>query len=234
MKTVILRTILAGAVGLMAGQAMAGDLASSASDVAWIAAPSRADVAAAYPAKARTKGVGGEVLLDCQLGRDGRATVCEVIDETAPGLGFASAARALGQKFQAPATDAVGRPVARSHVQIVIGFTPDLLDPSKTGGGRPKWVAMPPPAAFNESFPPKAQVGGVLKARVVLACTATADGGLSGCAVESEDPPGYELGRAALGLAPGFRMAAWGSDGRPVIGATVKAGIRYDMQQVPQ
>src|SRR5688572_18725403 len=60
-----------------------------------------------------------------------------------------------------------------------------------------------------------------------IRCRVAANGGLAGCVVASEDPPGAGFGAAALKLAPVFRMRTVGRDGRPVEGAQVTVPIEF-------
>ena len=60
-----------------------------------------------------------------------------------------------------------------------------------------------------------------------IRCRVAANGGLAGCVVASEDPPGVGFGAAALKLAPIFRMRSVGRDGRPVQGAQVTVPIEF-------
>jgi protein TonB len=92
---------------------------------------------------------------------------------------------------------------------------------------------MPPAQAFQAAFPDAASKAGVLKARAAITCTVLPGGLLGDCEAASEGPPGYGFAAATLPLAPAFRVRAWGSDGRPVIGGKVRVPIRYELQQAP-
>ncbi len=90
----------------------------------WAEAPSVADFAAAYPAKARAAGVGGAVNLTCTINHEGRPRDCYAIGETPTGYGFGFAARQLAEKMRSVDASANGgrrclprptsRPVFRS------------------------------------------------------------------------------------------------------------------------
>ncbi len=200
-------------------------------DTAWTAAPSFADVAAAYPVKAKAKGLSGEVLLDCTLTGAGRIGRCSTVSESPGGMGFSQAARGLTGQFQGPTELGSGRAIAGVHAQVTFKFTPDLAEAANVT--RPEWVMMPTAAAFQAAFPDAASKAGVLKARAVMSCQVAAGGTLGDCKSVSEDPAGYGFGAATLPLAPAFRLKAWGSDGRPVIGGQVRVPIRYELQQAP-
>jgi protein TonB len=60
-----------------------------------------------------------------------------------------------------------------------------------------------------------------------IRCEVTAEGGLSGCAVIREGPPGEGFGEAALKMAPLFKMRPQTKDGRPVGGGVVMIPIQF-------
>lgn len=212
------------ALGSVAAQAAA------LPDPPWFKAPSFADFAAAYPEGPKAAKVVGRVELDCPFLASGQLGKCDVLSERPAGQGFGAAARKVAQGFVGPTQLSNGRTIAGSHTNLVINFAPDMLDQAKVA--QPLWTALPTPAQFQSAFPDAASKAGVLKAKVVMSCVVAADGGLTGCGVASEDPPGYGFGAATLPLAPTFRVKLWGTDGRPVVGGTVRVPIRYDLQQV--
>lgn len=219
-------------IGLAALALATGPLAAQAADLPdppWFKAPSFADFAAAYPQAAKAQKVSGRVELDCAFIASGQLGRCDVLSERPAGQGFGAAARKVAQGFVGPTQLSNGRTITGSHTNLVINFSPDMLDQPKVA--LPQWTALPTPAQFQSAFPDAASKAGVLKAKVVMTCTVAADGGLTGCGIASEDPPGYGFGPATLPLAPAFRVKLWGTDGRPVVGGTVRAPIRYDLQQ---
>jgi TonB family protein len=229
MNTVI-AIAASSAVLLMAAPAGAKD-ELVLTDTAWIEAPSVADVAAAYPATAKAKGLKGEVMLNCVFGGTGRLGRCQTVSESPGAAGFALAARSLTGRFQGPTEMPDGRTIAGVHAQIVFKFAPDQLD-AKTVA-RPEWTMLPTPAQFQAAFPDAASKAGVLEAKAVMNCTVTAAGGLTGCQAVSEDPAGYGFVAATLPLAGAFRLKTWTTDGQPVVGGVVRVPIRYDLKQVP-
>lgn len=210
---------VAASAAAFAGGAWAGEARVTA-HVDWTRAPSFSDVAAAYPAAARTKGKDGEVVLGCATGPEGRLDECRVISESPRGLGFGGAARGLAAKFLGP---------AGSRAQVRFRFSSERLDAQTVE--RPEWVGLPTPAAFQSAFPDAASKAGVLKARAVMSCTVDPTGGLTACEGVGEEPAGYGFAHATLPLAPAFRLRIWGEDGLPVVGGKVRVPIRYDMQQ---
>ncbi len=182
-------------------------------------APSVADVAAAYPARAKAAGVGGSVMLACHVARDNHPRDCEAVKETPGSYGFGAAARRLAEKMVVDTPDLIGK-----DVLIPMTFDAAVL----TGAAmvsKPIWSQMPTIQEVQASFP-KTQ-NGVNNVRVVLGCTVGADGALSACSVAQEDPPGQGYGDGALSLASKFKLAPWGEDGSPTVGAHIKLPIRY-------
>ncbi|MGZ3377062.1 MAG: hypothetical protein ACXU8S_10735 [Phenylobacterium sp.] len=192
---------------------------AKASEAAWVEAPTVADIAAAYPAKARAAGLGGTVMLTCEIGRDLHPRDCAALTEK-PGLyGFAPVARKLAEKLKVGTAEMVGQNV----------FIPVTFDPATLSGTamvtKPAWTQTPAVEDFQATFPKSEN--GVNDVRVVLGCTVEAGGTLGACAVAQETPAGQGYGQGALALASKFRMAPWSTDGAPTVGAKIKLPIHY-------
>jgi TonB family protein len=193
----------------------------------WIEAPSAADVAAAYPAKAKAAGVGGSVEMTCTINREGHPRSCAVLKETPGNYAFGTAARRLAEKMRVNELNLRGE-----DVLVPVTFNPDILKPEGVAITKPTWAAMPAVEDFQATFPKTAN--GVNSVRVVLACTVTSSGGLGGCTVDSEDPPGQGYGQGALALAAKFRVGPWSQDGQPTIGTRLNLPIRYALTPVTE
>ena len=68
-----------------------------------------------------------------------------------------------------------------------------------------QWVRKPTPDVVRAAFP-KAAIAAGETGRVVLSCSALADGRLEACSIVSETPEGLGFGAAALGLTRYFKM----------------------------
>lgn len=88
------------------------------------------------------------------------------------------------------------------------------------------WLAAAAPAVALAQQPPPPP-GEPESGRVVLACVVNATGdGVKDCVVESEDPPGYGFGPAAVGIASQFKLKA----GKTAPGSAIRIPIRFPME----
>ncbi len=195
----------------------------------WTEAPSFADVAAAYPKKARAEKRAGHVALSCDMSPEGRLVGCIVGAADPSGLGFEGAAKDLAKKFRfAVATDADRKATRDITVHVPVTFDPAALDQAVIG--KPSWAGLPKAEQMQTAF---AGLGVTGTARVMLECTVEQGGGVSGCRVATEDPAGKGIGAAALALAPAFRLTTWTAEGLPTVGGTVRIPIRYEGGAAP-
>jgi TonB family protein len=214
--------VAAGALIACGGAAYA---ATTQATPAWSEAPSVADIAAAYPSKAKAAGVGGQVELTCQIGHNGHPRDCAAVVEKPSGYGFGAAASKLAERLKVDDAS-----LTNQDIFIPVNFDPGVLTGAATVT-KPVWAAMPSAEDFQATFPKTEN--GVNHVRVVLGCTVEAGGALGGCAVAQEDPPGQGYGAGALALASKFRLAPWSTDGAATIGAHIKLPIRYELTQAP-
>lgn len=109
--------------------------------------------------------------------------------------------------------------------QISAGPPPSDTAAPQASSRSPRWLRVPSSDALGGAFPRRAQRDGVL-GRAVLACEIGAQGDLTNCAVQSETPPGYEFGKAALSLVHIFKITAQ-LDGQSFVGERVVIPIGF-------
>jgi len=192
----------------------------------WAEAPTVAEVASAYPARAKAAHVGGQVTLTCQI-EHRRPTQCAAVDEKPEGYGFDFAARQLARQL----LTADGR-FNGQEVLVPVTFDPAVLT-GAASVARPVFAALPAASDFQAHFPQAAN--GVNQVRVVLACVVGAGGVPQACSVEREEPAGKGYGEGALPVAGKFKLAPWTAEGEPTVGAHVRLPIRYELtpEQAP-
>jgi TonB family protein len=193
-------------------------------NLAWAEAPSFADVAAAYPAKAREARVGGHTILACDMTEEGRLKSCDAGSTSPSGYGFDTAAKALAKQFRYPiSTDADRKATREVSVHLPVTFDPSMLAGGDPVVGKPSWAAVPGGNLLTEAFSKHTGV-----ARATLSCKVQQGGRLDACSIVSEEPAGAGTGQAALSLVPAFRLSTWTTEGLPTVGAVVKIPIRYE------
>jgi hypothetical protein len=190
----------------------------------WAEAPSVADVAAAYPARARAAHVGGQVTLTCQI-EHRRPTQCAAVGEQPEGYGFDFAARQLARQMRTADGSFNGQ-----EVLVPVTFDPAVLT-GAASVARPVFTALPAASDFQAHFPQAAN--GVNQVRVVLACVVGPGGVPRDCSVEREEPAGQGYGDGALPVAGKFKLSPWTAEGEPTVGAHVRLPIRYELTPAP-
>ena len=212
----------------VAGSACAGAAVAATlpSQPTWSEAPSVADVAAAYPARAKAAGVSGTVNLTCEIGRDGHPKDCATVTEKPSGYGFGAAASKVAERLKADDPS-----LNHKNIFVPVTFDAAVLKGQATVA-RPAWEELPSAQDFQATFPKTEN--GVNHVRVVLGCTVKAGGDLGDCAVAQEEPAGQGYGAGALSLASKFRLAPWSVNGAPTVGAHIRLPIRYELTPVKQ
>jgi TonB family protein len=209
---------------LCAGPAFAQS--SLVTPTAWLAAPTAADMASAYPAKAKAEGIGGGAELACTVGMGGALKDCDVLAESPRGYGFGSAARTLARSIKV-----AGMP-AGTEVRTPISFSPDLAKGGVATIKTPLWAALPSVQDLQAAVP-KTE-GGPNNVRVTLVCDVQAGGSLSGCAVDREEPAGQGFGQAIQAIGTKFKVGLMSAEGMPAVGAKVRVPVRIDLKPVQQ
>lgn len=201
-------------------------------NLAWAEAPSFADVAAAYPKKARAEGKGGRATLSCQMTQSGRLSKCQVVTSSPRGYGFDGAAKALARQFAYTLNSEADRDAARDLVvHLPFTFDPLMLSDGAPVVGKPTWAAIPSGEQLRAAV---ADLEAAETARVMLGCVVQPGGALSDCSVVSEEPAGVGVGAAALSLVPSFRLSTWTAEGLPVVGGTVRIPLRFEPGAGPE
>ena len=179
----------------------------------WIAAPSRAQVAAAA---AQAHAQGGAVIR-CRVEEDGRLSTCSTFSEDAPGLGVA--ARGLTDAFRMSFPEGFDwRRGIDVDVRVSIDAAPQAYVRS------PPWTASPLVEALDAALRPLATAPD-RTVRATLDCEVGPTGRLQDCRGDSAQPA--EAGPVLAGLGSQFAMLVWTDDGRPTVGARVRVPIRY-------
>ncbi|OQW62286.1 MAG: hypothetical protein A4S17_01650 [Proteobacteria bacterium HN_bin10] len=183
-----------------------------------------------YPSEAQAQGIGGQAVVECLVGDDGRLA-CEVTEETPANMAFGLAAlRMMEQARVAPRTRD-GVPTAGGRIRRTFVFEPGpparvIQDPSTVTGVR--WEEMPDGHDFARLYPREAMRRGV-SGRVGLSCIVNEEHRLD-CEIIDEDPMEMGFGAATLELSREFRVAPLTEDGTPTIGQRIRRTIRWEMQ----
>lgn len=200
----------------------------------WTEAPTKADVLAAYPKRA--KGVSGKALLECWFGKGGGLVNCHTLSETPKYKGFGEAAQSLTRKFKGGTHRQNGKSIDGVKVRVSFYFGPDGVTPPAnpdTLASSIVWVSAADPDAANALYPAQAKAAHVPTGHVTLKCVLQPQGKLGGCVVERETPTGLGFGEAAVKVAVMFRANPWTSDGRPVDGDEVRLPLRLENPDGP-
>lgn len=206
----------------------------------WARTPTAETMARVYPPKAAADRLGGSADLLCFIGLRGLPEGCRVVEESPAALGFGAAAQTgVAPAMQAAPLARDGLPSQGRVVRIRIAFEPATApagpEPAKATTPPPAdrpatspkpsirdfpWAGGPTPEQLDKAFPPAAREAGV-SGRSSITCKVKAAGELEACKVESEFPTAAGFGKAALTVAPLFRLKPTTAEGKSVAGATI-------------
>lgn len=198
----------------------------------WTEAPTYADVVAAYPQKARAKGMGGHVALNCTLKSDGHLQYCEKILADPEGQGFDTAAKQLAARFVGPLTLEQGKTTKGMITQVAFVFSPAMLGGAEPEIGKPHWTSVPTMEQMRSALPPNYAQSKTTTVRVKLGCRVIAGGKVEDCKVMSEEPANEGFGATALAVSKFFGVSTWSQEGLPTVGGRVQIPVRFELGEL--
>jgi TonB family protein len=193
----------------------------------WTAAPDFDDLARAYPAKGG--GVEGYVAAHCHVLRTGELEGCFAIKEAPEGHGFGKAGLSLTGKFRVARDLATASHPTPLWVDVPIRFPPPAAAGERSVSA-PIWLNHFDPRRTPQVFPPEAAAQGLVTGRGIARCVVAADGALTRCAPDPDEPDSLGFSAAAAHLASAMKMNLWSADGAPVEGGVVHVPIRLNLK----
>jgi len=196
----------------------------------WTAAPTFADLGAAYPA--RGGGRAFYVAFRCDIESNGSLANCDVKQSEPKDGGAEEAARKLIRRFRLDPKALGDRMLLRPRTDVAIR----LIDPSSAEFrerriAEPLWVAVVDPNSTPGIYPPQAAAKSIPTGVGIATCHVDADGTLSGCVPGQASPEGYGFSEAAVRVAAVMRMRIWTQAGGPVDGAVINIPIRLNLSK---
>lgn len=196
----------------------------------WVAAPTWAQLSAAFPRMATA--TSGTATIQCQVQTDGSLKGCEILNETPRNNGIGSAAIKLSEQFKARVPEAApGRPTTGLVVQLVV----PLNKAPNTGAPRtitqPNWLTVPSAGAVASAFPATARERNVTGGTGRMSCAIAADGKLTDCTRGPELPAGSGFSDAALRLAGLYTISPWVQGVGPSEGARIPVTVQFGAPQ---
>lgn len=203
-----------------------------------VKSPSGEEFTKAFPKEAAAAQVAeAKVMLRCKIVELGALQDCVAENEEPTNLGFGAAAISLVPSFAMSRWSENGRPTAGSSVRIPLRFVfkePDQPKLAADGGTgpmvitKPDWIHKPSGEDVSRFYPPMAlrleRNGGAL-----VSCTVVVDGSLRDCVVSSESPLNMGFGKAALAMAPLFKMRPVQVDGHSIEGSMVQIPVDFTL-----
>ena len=229
MKVRIFAATSALVLGAMVGASAAlGQSSQSMTD-----AEADAAIVAMYPAKAKAAGVEGSAVLVCGNTQHAALKDCVLSRETPAGYGFGDAALAIA-RMSRENMKVDWRSDRRDPVTFTFRLNPPAISPNTLSP--PHMITSPEvvgQASIEEvlaAYPNRAMDRRV-SGQAVLDCGVGLDGRLSACSVADERPGGYGFGKAALTLAPRYRLTPLLFDGEPQAGARLKVPFSFSLEK---
>jgi TonB family protein len=161
--------------------------------IAWVSQPSEEDFVAALPEAARSLGLRGRAVMQCDVKANGALNGCAVIRESPAGLGLGTALLGLSAKYRRP-PPTPGEPAA-----VIVTSDWYQVD------APPDWIVPPTYALLLDAWPKAARKRGQ-DGDVVLDCILTPLGDLTDCVTLEESPRGFGFGDAAIAMTPDLSL----------------------------
>jgi hypothetical protein len=197
----------------------------------WDAAPSAADLAAAWPSAAPKELESARATLTCRVKPDGGLRECREVSIEPDGGGFRGAAFKLVPKFRLRISGVDPATIKTLGVSLPIQF----LNPAMPRGERQlsnaQWTRMPDTKQVLEVFPADAAAKGVKVGLGVAECRVGAGGALADCKPARAQPDGLGFAEAAVTIARVMAVNLWGEDGLPPDGAVLRLPIRFNLNE---
>jgi TonB family protein len=197
----------------------------------WSAAPTFADLGAAYPKHG--EGRAFYVAFRCDIENNGSLANCDVKQSEPRDGGAEAAARTLIRRFRLDPKALGDRMLLRPRTDVAIR----LIDPSSAEFrerriAEPLWVAVVDPNSTPGIYPPQAAAKSIPTGVGIATCHVDADGTLSGCVPGKANPEGFGFSESAVKVAAVMRMRIWTQGGGPVDGAVINIPIRLNLSKV--
>lgn len=197
-------------------------------DPPWLAAPTAAQVVAAWPAEAGAL-PSGQAVLRCDLNKTGGLTSCDVISENPRNKGFGKAAKTLSKSFKVSFGGQNGKDLDDYKIDVPFRFR-NPASPDTRRLTRPNWIRSLNAEGMADIYPAAAVKAGVKTGLGVVSCMTTPSGDLTDCQALREEPAGLDFSAAAVQAASVMRMNPWTKEGDPVEGLKITLPIRFEWQ----